>query len=343
MNVSSTPLVFSCLLHSPGNTQKKMSPPEGLVGSLTSEFTPPATCLGQGIQTFQYYISDQTHHSMHFNHYLTVGPGAAACFPSNKFPYSGSYYSPGRCPSGYSAACTTTGENSVDNAIETTVTCCPLIPYSFKCNTKPIGGDWGAFTDCITSTSTLEVDQNMVTNAVINAYGIEVRWQQTDEAILFSITSSSTVAPSTSHSNLPTMTDQTESSLNRNAGTIAGIVVGSVAAVLILIGILVMVARLKRKRRLGVVNQKPASYNKTPYEAHTGVIAELAEPDRIGVFPKYELPTPLPTGVIPRQELSAEPGLMNRAYAAQDWVDYQKDLQGGVNGGYLAVIRELEA
>ncbi|KAI0965891.1 hypothetical protein F4678DRAFT_451173 [Xylaria arbuscula] len=238
------------------------------------------------------------------------------------------------------------------------------MPYSFECNTKPVGGDWGIFADCTTSTSTLEVDLDVIgavptsklagsdrdasgnpilTHAVINAYGIEVRWQQTDEAILFGTAPSSTVPPSTSNSNLPLMTGQTESSSHPNAGTIAGIVVGSVAAVLILIGILVIVVRSKRKRRLEMVNQEPASYNKTPYEVHMGPGSELSGPDQIGVFPKYELPIPLPTGVIPRQELPVEPALMNKAYAAQDWVDYQEDLREGVNGEHPAVIRELEA
>lgn len=98
------------------------TPPVGLVGSLTSEFIPAGTCVSQGLQVVR-YISDA---ELGYNYYLTAGPGTSTCFPSSQFPSSGSYYSPGRCPSGYSAACTRTGGNSVGNAVETTVTCCPM-------------------------------------------------------------------------------------------------------------------------------------------------------------------------------------------------------------------------
>lgn len=106
------------------NEKKVMSsvPPVGLVGSLTSEFIPAGTYVSQGLQVVR-YISDQT---QGYNYYLTAGPGVSTCFPSSRFPFSGSYYSPGRCPSGYYAACTRTGGNSVGDAIETTVTCCPM-------------------------------------------------------------------------------------------------------------------------------------------------------------------------------------------------------------------------
>ncbi|KAI0415050.1 hypothetical protein F5X98DRAFT_233306 [Xylaria grammica] len=249
-----------------------MSTLQVLVGPLTSEFIPAGTCVSQGIQVVR-YISNQT---QGYNYYLTAGPGTADCFPSSQFPSAGSYYSPGRCPSGYSAACTATGGNSVGNATETTVTCCPLMPYRFECNTRPVGSDWGVFADCTTSTSTLEVDLDVIgavptsklagssrdasgnpilTHAVINGYGIEVRWQQTDEALIFGATTASTASSTASNPNPPAMTTQMESSSRLNREAIAGIVVGLVVGALILLGVVVMIVRSKRKRRMKTTNR----------------------------------------------------------------------------------------
>ncbi|KAI0861258.1 hypothetical protein F4860DRAFT_174811 [Xylaria cubensis] len=86
------------------------------IGSLTTEFIPAASCISQGLAIVRYSsVSTEG-----YDYYLLAGPTADSCFPSSQFPSYGSFYSPGKCPSGYSAACTQTGGNSVGNAIETT-------------------------------------------------------------------------------------------------------------------------------------------------------------------------------------------------------------------------------
>ncbi|KAI1146188.1 hypothetical protein F4825DRAFT_441446 [Nemania diffusa] len=329
----------------------------GLLGPLTSEFIPAATCISQNIQVVR-YVSDS---SQGYNYYLTAGPGVSTCFPSSQFPSLGSYYSPGRCPSGYSAACTTTGGNSVGNATETTVTCCPMIPYAFECNIKPVGSDWGVFADCTTSTTSLEVDLDVIgavptsklvgsprdtngnpilTQAIINGYGIQIRWQQSDEALLFSTSSTTdyflmSSSDSQTTSGQPTILPLKDEG---NAGIIAGIVVGAVVGFLVLIGIVAMVIRSKRRQRQLLQNQQASGPNHLSWKQAVELPKFGENQDVPSIFQKYELPTPKPTGVIPRQELPA-------GHTAQEYSSgNQENWQGGARSEDLVgFVGELEA
>ncbi|KAI0157730.1 hypothetical protein GGR57DRAFT_460764 [Xylariaceae sp. FL1272] len=285
-----------------------------LVGPLTNEFIPPASCISQGLGIVRYSTTGD------YDYYLTVGPGASQCFPSSQFPSLSSYYSPGRCPSGYSGACTTTGGNSAGDAVETTVTCCPIMPYTFTCNNDNVGEDWGVFGHCVTTTSTLTVDYSIIgavpsskltdssydddgnpilTSPTMNAYGIEIRWQSTDEKVL-GITSTSTSistsssgssssSPTTSTSSPSTSATSSASSGGLKGGAIAGIVIGALVAVLAVIAIVFFIFRSKRKRR---------AQETTGPSQSTG--AEYAHPVD-GAYQKHEMPTPQST-----QELPAE-------------------------------------
>ncbi|KAI8627081.1 hypothetical protein F5Y19DRAFT_487352 [Xylariaceae sp. FL1651] len=259
-----------------------------------------------------------------------------------------------------------TGGNSVGDAIETTVKCCPFLSYSFECNTKAVGSDWGVFADCTTLAFTLEVDFDVIgavptsklvgssrdaagnpilTHAIINGYGIEVRWQQTDEALLFGRTASSTLPPTASDSSPSATTVQMANSSRPNAGLIVGIVVGSLVAVLVLLGIIVVIVRSKRRRRPKMTSQATPSHSGCNHGMHTCARPELSGPDPMGVFPKYELPIPAPTAVIPRQELPVEQMLLNTAHTTQCHLVYRnKNLQEIASCGNPAVVpTELEA
>ncbi|KAI0448076.1 hypothetical protein F4803DRAFT_496407 [Xylaria telfairii] len=150
------------------------------------------------------------------------------------------------------------------------------------------------------------------------------------------------MSPTASDSSPSMVAAQTGSSLHPNAGVIAGIVVGSVIAALILLGIVVMIIRSKRKQNPNIINQEPFSHDGDGRGVNTGPGAEPSGP--VGVFPKYELPTPTPTGVIPRQELSVEQTAMNATHEAQHPIVYNdKSLQANVNRKHPIVHRELGA
>ncbi|KAI1172804.1 hypothetical protein F4777DRAFT_560211 [Nemania sp. FL0916] len=349
------------------SSKSSRSTPGGLIGPLTTEFIPAATCIGQGIQVVR-YVSNSAEG---YDYYLTIGPGVSTCFPSSTFPLSGSYYSPGKCPSGYTTACMTTGGNSIGNAIEYTAKCCPMRPYPFECNTRPIGSDWGVFADCTTATSSFEVDLSVIggepdsklvssssdaagnpilDHAIINAYGMEVRWQQTDEALLFSTLPSPTTSPTGPGTSQSTMSTQMAGASRLNGGAIAGIVVGSVVGALILLGIVALaIRRSKKKQRLGTINNEPTGDRIVHPEAHTAPPAEpTAEPptqDPMGVFPKYELPMPTNTGVLSKHELAdglalSDTATMTEHYSPQN----HNDLRGGVvPGNPVGTVGELEA
>ncbi|GAW25697.1 hypothetical protein SAMD00023353_1101170 [Rosellinia necatrix] len=252
------------------------------------------------------------------------------------------------------------------NAIETTVTCCPMMPYRFECNTNAVGSDWGVFADCTTSTSTLEVGLDVIgavptsklvgssrdasgnpilTHAIINGYGIQVRWQQTDEALLFGITTPSTLSSTTTlDSSPPTMTAKTASSSHPNSGTIAGIAVGAVAGILILLGIVILIVRSKRKRIPEVANRESPGHS-IDYNTENGPpTVELSglDSDPIIVFPKYELPIPAPTAVIPRQELPVQAQRDTVHTAQRHSPEDQGDSWGRAHRAY-SNPRELEA
>ncbi|RWA08385.1 hypothetical protein EKO27_g6724 [Xylaria grammica] len=310
-----------------------MSTLQGLVGPLTSEFIPAGTCPGLEPRTV----------SLQANFH----PQGASILPEDVRRGIPQHV---RRPEATPSATRQRQQ----------------MPYRFECNTRPVGSDWGVFADCTTSTSTLEVGLDVIgavptsklagssrdasgnpilTHAVINGYGIEVRWQQTDEALLFGATTASTASPTAWNSNPPAMTTQTESSSRPNAGAIAGIVVGSVIGALILLGIVVMIVRSKRKRRMKTANQGTFNHGGSHHEVYTGPRAELSGPGPMGIFPKYELPIPTPTGVIPRQELPVGQTLLNTEHTAQSHlVHHHKDVRGGVERERPEVVPvELEA
>ncbi|KAH9893078.1 hypothetical protein F4778DRAFT_784535 [Xylariomycetidae sp. FL2044] len=309
-----------------------------LVGSLTSTFYPPAACVSHGLQVIM-FRSGTSQDDYHY--YLTVGPGAAglgtaSCFPSSQFPSSGNYYSPGICPSGYSAACTLTGGNADGNSPGSTVTCCRAASFSLACNTQSVGVDWGVFADCTTQAPTLTVAQSVIgavptfkltdssrdlagnlilTNAVVNGYGIEVRWQQTDEALLFGTAQSSSglsSIPTATSSSLPAETaGKSVTPSNHGTGVIAGAVLGSVVGSILLIGLAVVKWRSKKKQEWKQQRDQSVPshdiYEQNLDHGHLRPVGELPGAEVRGDHEKSELPVPAPSGVIQRRELDATP------------------------------------
>ena len=89
------------------------------VGSLTTTFTPPASCL----DAFSTTALSTTLVSSTTDEFLLAGPlTTPGCMPYNFQFSSTNYYSPGICPVGYVSACGSTLSGAVT---ETVVTCCP--------------------------------------------------------------------------------------------------------------------------------------------------------------------------------------------------------------------------
>lgn len=92
----------------------------GSLGALTTTFTPAPTCLGSSVMWLEHVGQGGG------DYYVQLGPPWTrypSCLPPNYLPVSTSYYSPGICPSGYTAACSSTVVE--DNQQVTAEVCCP--------------------------------------------------------------------------------------------------------------------------------------------------------------------------------------------------------------------------
>ncbi|KAJ5094772.1 hypothetical protein N7456_010633 [Penicillium angulare] len=213
-----------------------------LIGPLTTTFIPPSTCISD------IWVPNSTNQE-----WLNLGPTSIdQCLPSGWGPSA--YYSPARCPSGYSAH----GISTADS--ETHAVCCPsyaettyvLRPqtsskhpwYSTElCQTQPLSG---------TTTFPVTIDKgNGVTqtstgilgpDGLINAYGISIRWKDGD----FPASTTAT----------PTVTDLSGPSGDKanglSGGAKAGIGVGVALGALLVIGIAVAFFLFQRRRRQDV-------------------------------------------------------------------------------------------
>ena len=191
------------------------------LGSLTTVFTPSPSCLAPANQ---WLINYSTGNGGWYD--LFGPPMTSDCLPPNYTPASSAYYSPGRCPSGYTKA-TETIQQLSNAKYETIQTCCPrCIQYSppklgQERELKYSQRRWFHFTaastsmtdqntlvfpwltslHCKTSITTkgsatkTKSDKGVISTTVgsvypgdnIGAYGIVVRFQDTDFPERFSV------------------------------------------------------------------------------------------------------------------------------------------------------------
>ncbi|KAJ4421136.1 hypothetical protein N0V82_003900 [Gnomoniopsis sp. IMI 355080] len=196
------------------------------------------------------------------------------CYPSFYNPTLSHYYSPGVCPSGYTAACQSITKSST--VTETVQTCCPTaLGYDYGCvvPTWP----WQSFLGCTVYESTTvanyfdfptvtSVDDNSTTHTTstarselgIGAYGVEVRWQATDFVSTTvtpqSVSSTKSTATTPSATTTPaaaTTTSSTSAAAGLSSGAAAGIGVG--VAVLFLAaatGAFFLIRRMRQRRKV---------------------------------------------------------------------------------------------
>jgi hypothetical protein len=86
----------------------------GIIGALTTTFTPAPSCIASFSDLF----------ILQGGAYTVQGPVSAnSCLPPNYVDTHGAYYSPGLCPAGYISAAQSL--NVIGSLTETAVTCCP--------------------------------------------------------------------------------------------------------------------------------------------------------------------------------------------------------------------------
>ncbi|KAH7137800.1 hypothetical protein EDB81DRAFT_901486 [Dactylonectria macrodidyma] len=203
------------------------------VGSLTTTFTPAASCVSSLTDIY----ADE-YGAMYGGPLTTDG-----CFPAHYAYALTNYYSPGICPDGYTTACSSTTPVGEGSAVETVVTCCPS---NFDCNPKIVNG-WESTMGCssawadgisfptvtIVTTSGTDLVPDSTTSmdqpfGALNVFSVQIRFRDGDFHSGHEPTNTDTA--STTASTSPA--DNKSHSVGLSAGEVAGIGIGSAIGVL---------------------------------------------------------------------------------------------------------------
>ncbi|KAI1125689.1 hypothetical protein F5Y10DRAFT_246607 [Nemania abortiva] len=259
------------------------------LGPLPTDFTIAANCADE--LDVIYKVHSSTVYTG--DYFLLQGPlEQTTCYPNGYAGNTEQYYSPARCPTGFTAPCQSS--NVAGTVTETVLTCCPT-QANFVCQTT-FKYPWNSGLGCNSlvggsgTTWTVSEVSDGVTSLVtstfgstdgLNAYSIQVRYQSTD--FISTPTPTTTTpqnAPSTSTSQTQSVeTSPTTSSdqSNISGGTIAGIVVGVIATILVIVA-LITAPRLIRRRQAAKdrqpIQQYIDPYNARP-ELHGNPVSEL--------------------------------------------------------------------
>ncbi|KAI1194931.1 hypothetical protein F5X97DRAFT_309685 [Nemania serpens] len=260
------------------------------LGPLPTNFALPPSCARDLEDVYKVFTTSEGWY------YLLQGPVAqTSCYPSGYNGNLGQYYSPARCPTGFTSACQSL--NVAGTVQETVVRCCPT--YSnFICQTTAFYG-WEETLGCsapqesaMTAWTVSQVlsGRTALTTYTgliggVNAYEIKVGFQSTDFTSRKS-TKTRTKSTTSSQTNLgahPTAKNGASngSSPGRNtvvrktglaAGAAAGIAIGAVAGLLIVVALVWLVIRNKRRRR----QQEEETKENTAAAAPPQVVHEMS-------------------------------------------------------------------
>ncbi|KUI58398.1 hypothetical protein VP1G_05636 [Cytospora mali] len=244
-------------------------------GPLTTTFTAPSSCA---TVTGLYQIWPASS-----SYYYEQGPllTRTDCYPSSYDASPSQYYSPGLCPSGYTAACSSTDVVST-TVTETAYTCCPTAAdYTCADPANTLASSQSSFLGCtslfaqalvlanVTAISDGNTDLlRMMTASAgegLGANSIAVRFRSGDfdstlvaEGSVASITASPTLASSSGTLAIPVPTSTSSSSdgsasKGRHVGVSTtqaiGIGIGSAAVALIAAGLAVFFIWLRRRKQ----------------------------------------------------------------------------------------------
>ncbi|KAK2775874.1 hypothetical protein CKAH01_12683 [Colletotrichum kahawae] len=222
------------------------------LGSLTTIFSPAPTCIGPD----QFWLEERDGQS-----YVQQGSPftqAPECFPSGFTPVPASYYLPGVCPSGYTAACLTKLSGN-GGKIKQNI-CCPNVgEYFYPSESATEYGEqpWLSTFGCwsgIISAATVAVTQNSITTTlvlstgVIGAYAVNVRSEYINDGLPEETGSLSQHQPAIA---APAISKARGWDHGRiSAGTAAGIGVGAgIGVILLAAGIFVIMRRIRARHQ----------------------------------------------------------------------------------------------
>ncbi|KAI0188900.1 hypothetical protein EV127DRAFT_113894 [Xylaria flabelliformis] len=240
------------------------------LGPLPTDFTINVNCASAINDAYLLHTSVDNHDF----YYLLRGPlDQTTCYPSGYAANTEQYYSPGRCPTGYTAPCQSI--NRAGTVEETVLTCCPT-QGNYICQTDT-EHPWETTQGCVSTFTTTsarltlsEVSDGITSRATttfgdadaINAYSIQVRYQSTD--FISSSTSSPTpVSSAAMETHSPTNTPHS-TNLNANKA-IPGIVVGVLAAVFIAVGAVFLFVRRRHQHQRQQQQSTPTEQMQHPY------------------------------------------------------------------------------
>ncbi|PQE22508.1 transmembrane alpha-helix domain-containing protein [Rutstroemia sp. NJR-2017a BVV2] len=326
-----------------------------IVGPLTTTYTPSASDC-----TDIFYANNPANTNGGWLAQGAIGDGSTSCMPTSYHRESSYHYSPGVCPAGYDAACSyLTPDASNSDVIKTVATCCPT-GYTCFAN-RPAGQIYGctsylpsdtvltmrsAFFDTIklTSTTSYAIITSSTTMSVtgtmkqINAYGVIIEratddpeWTaatatttSSDSSSTTSSSKSSVEALTTSSSTNAASSSTTSSSSSSNAvntATAAGIAIGVIAGLVLLILCAFFIYK-RRSRIYANVNAGPTEQKLIPpYQDNNSASATDMSAANSNMLPVSELRgetrKELPGSTTRAVELSPYPSDRNSPGAAE--------------------------
>ncbi|KAI8954148.1 hypothetical protein F4801DRAFT_534504 [Xylaria longipes] len=197
------------------------------------------------------------------NNYLVQGNiDQVTCYPNGYAGNTAQYYSPARCPSGFTQACSNT--NRIDTLVETISICCPT-QHIFVCQSTS-SLTWESTLGCVSQNTRVQTLDVIVASdgstspytigiGAIGAYSLQVRYQSTDFVSSTSsarATNPTSMTTSNTNTNAGGNSDRTggnDNSRDISTGAAVGIVVGAFAGVLIIIAAIWYLIKQKQRQR----------------------------------------------------------------------------------------------
>ncbi|KAI0429498.1 hypothetical protein F5Y09DRAFT_258033 [Xylaria sp. FL1042] len=253
------------------------------LGALPTNFALASSCSTDLNHVYKIYTSSEF--------YLLQGPvDQTSCYPSSYAANSKQYYSPGRCPTGFTSACQS----------DTIVRCCPT-QASFICQSS-IDDAWEQTLGCVVpqdpATTTVwtvsQVSSGRTALATytgpvggINAYQIQVATSTSTTTTKTKTTTKYQTHPTTTKSSSSSSSGggktgkhgKSSSSSHLSSGAIAGIVVGVVAGIGGIVTSLWLKSRNRGKQQDGSGNNADAETQGSDSVAHE-VVREKATTDK---------------------------------------------------------------
>ncbi|KAI1131240.1 hypothetical protein F5Y10DRAFT_234117 [Nemania abortiva] len=233
------------------------------LGALPTNFALASSCTTELTDIYKIFTESPGYY------YLLQGPvDQTSCYPSNYDGASTDYYSPARCPTGFTSACQSL--NVAGTVSETVVRCCPTqasytcqmtSDYIWQATLGCESGVTAATTTVWTVTQVTDGTTSLVTSTGaiggMNAYAIKVGFQSTDFKSTTTTTTKKTTTARTTKATTTGTSNQSSSSSSSSktkkkksstsGGVIAGIVIGVIAGIAAIVSAIWLLVRKRNK------------------------------------------------------------------------------------------------